>query len=867
MMSPTTSTTDTVIPCSTVFELQLKLEEKNMADAAVRLNKIIQTNAPNGTVSTNTKVGQRFLRRHLDKLSERLDVLLRHAEDTKKKGGVGGRPNPYLVALKNTGLSSDVIAFCVLNHVINSVMTIPKDSDGEKQKLVGRALVARRIGRQVHNEWRVHYFRQDENRNALMAKLQRDFDARGYPASWRERTIKNYFDAEKLSWSMWTDRAILAIGMVLLEKYEEIADGMFIVDQPIRRAGTKRVTNVQKYLIFSPEFLDMIEDAINTGWKTTFVADAMLVKPVAWSSKNIFRGPYCHSDTPNHPFIRRTGKPDAQRINNADLRKVLAAVNVIQETPWKLNHTMLEVVEWAYAEAANDIGKMTCLNELPEPPVPTEGMSEEAKDELMKERFLWRNATRIRKSMRLLAAASISSAKRMKTMLEACQKFSNHDRFYFPSNCDYRGRVYPMAGFLHPQGVDYVKSMLEFADGQPILCDDDAAWLAISCANTYGYDKVSLQERVDWVFDNEEMVLSVAADWRHDLRWTHASEPFMFLRSCLEWAGLKAHGFGYMSHLPVHLDATASGLQHFAAMRRSEQGKSVNLVPHLPRQDVYGDVAKKVIAKLEELGTTEAMQLLSLGINRKTTKRQVMTVPYAAKSESCLKYTRDWLAEVAEEKPLPWAEEEHGSRVGLLGSTIWKCIGETLTSSTATMSWISAVAGEYGRQANARTDLVGRDKALHWTTPDGFPVQHYKEKEKRVELDMVVSGQRLRMQVAEGTQTVDTRATASAVAPNFVHSLDACHCRMAVLALRDMFPEDCAVAVIHDSFGTHASRTRAFVERCIRPTFVQMYEEHDVLAELAQSASALIKKPEVLAVPEQGTLDLRGVLESEFFFS
>ena len=293
-------------------------------------------------------------------------------------------------------------------------------------------------------------------------------------------------------------------------------------------------------------------------------------------------------------------------------------------------------------------------------------------------------------------------------------------------------------GLLHPQGVDYAKSLLEFAEGQPILTDDDAAWLAIACANTYGYDKVSLQERVDWTFDNEEMILSVSSDWRNDLRWTHAAEPFMFLRACLEWSGLRSHGFGYMSHMPVHLDATASGLQHFAAMRRSEQGRAVNLVPNLPRQDVYGDVAKKVVAKLEAMGTTEAAQLLSLGIDRKTTKRQVMTVPYNAKMTSCFAYTRKWLEDKAAEKPLPWSDEEHSERVVLLGKAIWEAIGETVTDAKATMSWVSSLASAYGKEANARADLVDREKAMRWVTPDGFPVEHFVEKEKEVRVDLVI---------------------------------------------------------------------------------------------------------------------------------
>jgi len=48
--------------------------------------------------------------------------------------------------------------------------------------------------------------------------------------------------------------------------------------------------------------------------------------------------------------------------------------------------------------------------------------------------------------------------------------------------------------------------------------------------------------------------------------------PFMALRGALEWAGLCNYGTGYVSHMPVHFDATCSGLQHFSALLRDEEG-------------------------------------------------------------------------------------------------------------------------------------------------------------------------------------------------------------------------------------------------------------------------------------------------------
>jgi DNA-directed RNA polymerase len=54
----------------------------------------------------------------------------------------------------------------------------------------------------------------------------------------------------------------------------------------------------------------------------------------------------------------------------------------------------------------------------------------------------------------------------------------------------------------------------------------------------------------------------------------------------------------YVSHLPVHMDGSCNGLQHYAALGRDEAGgRAVNLLPSNTPQDVY-----KV--RLQELGCT-----------------------------------------------------------------------------------------------------------------------------------------------------------------------------------------------------------------------------------------------------------------------
>ncbi len=54
-------------------------------------------------------------------------------------------------------------------------------------------------------------------------------------------------------------------------------------------------------------------------------------------------------------------------------------------------------------------------------------------------------------------------------------------------------------------------------------CQDtkDIEWLAITGANLAGEDKISYADRIQWVYDNEEVILDVAKDPMGNLWWLH----------------------------------------------------------------------------------------------------------------------------------------------------------------------------------------------------------------------------------------------------------------------------------------------------------------------------------------------------------
>ena len=137
--------------------------------------------------------------------------------------------------------------------------------------------------------------------------------------------------------------------------------------------------------------------------------------------------------------------------------------------------------------------------------------------------------------------------------------------FWIPWSYDYRGRVYPQNTQLNPQGTDFDKSLLLFADEGPV----NEYWLGWHAATTYGRDKDPHDARAQWARDNVELITQVAEDPIGNISlWEEADEPWMFLAAAIEYHATVITKQRHTSGLPIGIDATCSGLQHLASMTR-----------------------------------------------------------------------------------------------------------------------------------------------------------------------------------------------------------------------------------------------------------------------------------------------------------
>lgn len=147
----------------------------------------------------------------------------------------------------------------------------------------------------------------------------------------------------------------------------------------------------------------------------------------------------------------------------------------------------------------------------------------------------------------------------------------------------------PVPPHLSNVGSDLCRGMLTFSEAKP-LGKRGLYWLKVHLANFAGKDKMSFDDRAKYVDDHMESVReSVRDPFSGDKWWMELDDPFQGLATCREIVHAIDSGNPetYMCSLPVHMDGSCNGLQHYAAIGRDTVGgKAVNLLEGDGPEDV-----------------------------------------------------------------------------------------------------------------------------------------------------------------------------------------------------------------------------------------------------------------------------------------
>jgi len=444
--------------------------------------------------------------------------------------------------------------------------------------------------------------------------------------------------------------------------------------------------------------------------------------------------------------------------------------------------------------------------------------------------------------------------------------------FWVPMNCDFRGRMYGIPHFNFMR-EDYVRSLFLFDQGMEI--GRDASWLLIHLANCFDdvdgdvtISKRAWDRRVDWAQNHMDMIARTArnpedtVDW-----WRKADAPFSFVAACMECVAASEDP-GYITRLPITLDATCNGVQHLAALSRDEvTGARTNLTDG-ELQDAYHDIVRMVITRVTAEHNKKSSALFWLAenrLNRKLIKRPATTFGYSVT-------TQGMADQIVEEY-----QRQHGGNkpddtaAWYLAHRIMDACKGGFKKPAEVMDFIRAVAEH----------LAEHNLPLRWTPPTGFPVISAYYPPKLETVDNALRGERVRFRVADGwlpTMGEEyTKKAINAATANFTHSIDSSH---AVRVINAAVAEGITnVATIHDCYVSLAPQVQE-LHRIVRREFFMLHAP-DLLSglrdfawgdlwhvgplsnERAATACKLLLEP----MPRHGSLDLAEVQRSEYMTS
>lgn len=744
--------------------------------------------------------------------------------------------------------------------------------------------MASAIGRTLEDEIRFGRIRDKEKehfKKAIADNLNKRAGA-SYKKAYMQAVEASMLEQGQLedAWGTWSPTEAVHVGIKMLEI---VIQSTQLVE--LKRYGAGNAA-ADVEMVHLSDF--WVKKMAQRGFSLAGIAPVYqpcVVPPKPWTG--VVGGGYWAKGRRPLPLIRLGSKSAVARYEDVYMPEVYDAVNIIQNTPWKVNKKVLEVVNMV--EKLNN----TPIDDIPQmEPLKPEDYAGETEEELK----AWKKAAagiyrreKARQSRRLSLSFIVNQA----------NKFSQFKAIWFPYNMDWRGRVYAVPMF-NPQGNDMQKGLLTLAVGKPIGADG-FKWLKVHGANCAGVDKVTFEERIKWVEDNHDNIMAAAKAPMDSIEWWgKLDSPFCFLAFCFEYAGVMHHGLSYSCSLPIAFDGSCSGIQHFSAMLRDHiGGHAVNLTPSGKVQDIYRIVSDRIEEELKvllvngtdnemvthedkktgeiterlKLGTRElARQWLTYGMSRKVTKRSVMTLAYGSKEYG-------FADQVYEDIVMPaidsgsgamFTEPSQASR--FMAKMIWEAVSVTVVAAVDAMKWLQGAAKLLAAEVKDKKtgEILKPCLPVHWVTPDGFPVWQEYRKKDTTRLNLMFLGSfNLQPTVNKGTKKeLDKHKQESGISPNFVHSQDGSHLRKTVVHTHRKYGV-MSFAVIHDSFGTIPADAE-YLFRGVRETMVETYRDNDVLLDFYEQFEYQLhesQRDKLPDLPKKGKLNIEDILSSDFAFA
>jgi len=842
-------------------EEQKRLEDLQLIEARAKIIKnylnLVETDKGNVTAE-----GIALQKLGIDRLTE----VIKEYFDKPLRGRVNQKRKPLLTY---KGREGD-LAFLIISSVVSSVMKRPASA----QQLIGILL------RNLKNDIMLDTFQEQEPK--LFAYIEYEYKKRGieYVNSRKKRLAQLLVETE-------VEEIATTTGIAMLELV--INANLGLVERFKRHTtNTKKARQKPLYYYKLTEEAERVIGSIQTFLtELSITYKPLVIPPRDWEEGTC--GGYHHSDCKGFIKLKNPKQRGIYRDlieDGLDLERLYGVVNHIQHTSWRINEWLFDVVDNILENNITDYSKPRdnpkCIAGLPyqefvkvDDLVKPEQFGKVYKDE----RGFTRHERRedytayYKRREEVLAKLEANNSRRIiyAVAFDIAKQFKKYDKFYFSYKADFRGRLYPVQQVFNPQATSNVKALMEFGEGVEST-EEGVYWLKIALANTYGYDKLSYEDRVAWVEDNLDQIFRCAESPLEETSfWTEADEPLMFLSGC---KAIYDASKGRLVHFPVPLDATCSGIQIYSGLLMDEEGaRAVNVINNDTGKpaDIYQEVADVVERRLlsgdypkeftftdsegnfTEVKTHREAQGLKGKVDRKKTKRNVMTQPYSVTQRGMYDQLRELFDEAQDDGKVFWGGEKWVS-IKLLTHLNTQAIYEVVKG--------AIVGQEYIKELTKHFNLS--NKPLVWKTPIfGFPVIQASQKRKKTRLESKHIGA---LNFSYLTENIDSRKQTSSIAPNFIHSLDATLMMLTVERLADEYGVS-SYALIHDSFAVPCTEVE-HLNNAVRDSYVELFMA-EPLAEWyeqlqAKLPNAKLKHPDEVMLY---TLNIQDVWESNYIFS
>ena len=771
---------------------QLRRETEQGAEARHRLTNSTRE-AEEKAYASSTIYGQKLLKHATGEIAQHMKKTLINM------GRARNAAHTATVYPRLKEADPEILAVIALKVSLDTLAITDKPTPVE----LGRA-----VGKAIETELRLQWYKSKDKE--LYRQIETHFHA-STGTRQKATVFRLRFNKAGLEWDTWGSTVEFKVGSWALRSIMETTG--WVTQDTIKGARSQKTV-----MRFSREFLGMRDAIMARALELSYCLWPMLCPPNDWSEDGQRGGYLTEEIRQSAPLVRRAGFNGPIKQGTAPLQ----FLNNLQRQAYRLNPAVLAVANWAY-DSKRTIGKF--IADTPRDRLEPFQGDPDAEPERFKE---WKRTQRSIDDHN--AQLHQKNWRATETMFVA-NMYADEPQFWIPWSFDYRGRVYPQNTQLNPQGTDFDKSLLLFAEEGPV----NEYWLGWHTATTYGRDKDPHDARAQWARDNHELITQVATDPIGSISlWEAADEPWMFLAAAIEYHACVITQQRHTSGLPIGIDATCSGLQHLSSMTRDkEAAKQVNVIKgdQDGPSDGYKTVAEAALKYIEDVSIHPYM-------DRKTTKRTVMTVPYGVSRDSARAYIREALHDKGFDLSIK-------GRLGIITDAIYrKAVPEVFEGPVNVMNWLQQTAVDL---------LANGAENIQWVTPSGFHVVQdlRKPKAKRIKTSLLGSVQKI--WVGDGYGDVDVKHHKGAIAPNLVHSLDASLLHLC------FYEWDKPFTVIHDCvMGRSCDMDQMMKD--IRRHHADIYLGHPLEAWAEEQG---VEIPEGLI---KGDLDLEEVTQSPYFF-